>query len=569
MDRSSISSRPSRWPRLATRLVFATLLSGTSSTPAASDAVNGAWSVLGVATGDPVPRREYASIYDKENNRYLIFGGQGWTYPGPSQLFNEVWQLTLGDSPTWSQLVISGPSPGERHSPQWGYDEARERLLIFGGYGHHTPSGPDPQGQYLNDVWQLDLSGTTPTWTELIPTGTPPVGRLAGAAVYDPLGQRFVGFGGTSGLPCDTWELDLSGAPAWVPINTIETRPSAGYGMASIYDPVRNRMVIFGGSTSDGYFGTHNELWALNLTGDPQWERLYPAAPPPSGRRTLSAIYDPLRDRMVLYGGWDGGPNIEAFLGETWALSLAGFGEWAQLAPTGSTPVQRDAMAAIYDPGSDRMVVFGGWSGELMLGDTQFLEWGGSAVGASLTARAGATSSAAQLEWDVVSATGPHAAVYRRQIGTPWSSIAPVIADAGGNVQYVDPTVTPGARYAYRLVVSSQQGPVFGGEVWVDIPNQVTGLGPAAPISLALRHLGANPVRDRLVVSFALPTSEPARIEVLDLAGRRVVSREVGALGAGVHQLELGSAVNFGRGIYFIRLAQSGRTRSTRVVIGD
>ena len=94
-----------------------------------------------------------------------------------------------------------------------------------------------------------------------------PAGRLAGAAIYDPLRQRFVGFGGTAGLPCDTWELDLSGEPAWSTIPPDVGRPRAGYGMTPIYDPVRDRMVIFGGSTSDDYFGVHNEVWELNLSG--------------------------------------------------------------------------------------------------------------------------------------------------------------------------------------------------------------------------------------------------------------------------------------------------------------
>src|SRR5438093_1262550 len=111
----------------------------------------------------------------------------------------------------------------------------------------------------------LSLAGSMPagtaradgdgTWSSLDSTAASPGNRLAGAAVYDLLRQRFVGFGGTIGLPVDTWTLDLSGDPAWTPVQTDSTSPPGSYGMTTIYDPVRDRMIIFGGSTSENYYG--------------------------------------------------------------------------------------------------------------------------------------------------------------------------------------------------------------------------------------------------------------------------------------------------------------------------
>lgn len=43
------------------------------------------------------------------------------------------------------------------------------------------------------------------------------------------------------------------------------------------------------------------------------------AGVPPSQRFGHTAIFDPARDRMVVFGGWDG-----ASLNDVWALSLAG-----------------------------------------------------------------------------------------------------------------------------------------------------------------------------------------------------------------------------------------------------
>jgi hypothetical protein len=330
---------------LATSIALSLLLDPMTSRVAASPA-DGAWSLLETHGSAPSARREYAAVYDIQRQRYVIFGGFGFQAPHPSGLFNEVWSMTLGDHNHWVHWDVAGDPPGERHSPQWGYDPARQRLLVFGGYGYHDAGSGELE--YLNDVWELSLDGT-PTWTELHPTGTPPSGRLAGASVYDPLRQRFVGFGGTRGLPVDTYELDLSGEPTWRTVPTTGPTPRAGYGMATIFDPVRDRMLIFGGSTSDDYWGVHNDVWELSLLdATPAWHQIeLDSLSAPSPRRTLAAIHDPLRDRMVIFGGWDSGPGVSAFLNDAWALSLSPAPHWDPLQPSSALPVGRDAISAI------------------------------------------------------------------------------------------------------------------------------------------------------------------------------------------------------------------------------
>lgn len=530
---------------------------------ARTQAFDGTWSSLDVSVSKPDPRREFAAVYDVQRNRYLIFGGQGEPYP--SHLFNEIWSLSLDPSPTWTLITPSNSGPGERHSPQWGYDPARQRLLIFGGYGAHDPGGYD---DYLNDVWQLDLDGT-PTWTELTPSGTAPAGRLAGAAVYDPLRQRFVGFGGTRGLPVDTWELDLSGTPTWQTVDTDSTGPPGSYGMTVIYDPVRDRMITFGGSTSDAYYGVHNDVWALDLDRDtPTWTKLLPDGALPVARRSGTAIYDPLRDRMIAFGGWDSGPYVSDFLGDTWALSFTPGLAWTQLAPNGTLPAGRDAMEAVYDPLADRMVLFGGWSGAAFLNDTEFLNWGLPTTAPNITPNTSTDSAVALLSWHVANTTGVHAAVYRRQNGTPWSSIATAQRDGSGHVNFNDHAVTPGGRYGYMVAVSSQQGETFGGETWVTVAS-TTSVKPNAPSALGLDPVSPNPLFGRLAVSFTLPSATPARLELIDLAGRRLVSRDVGAMGLGAHRVDLGDGSAYPAGLYFVRLTQAGVTRTTRVAIGN
>src|SRR5262249_17475191 len=66
-------------------------------------------------------------------------------------------------------------------------------------------------------------------------------------------------------------------------------------------------------------------------------------------------------------------------------------------------------------------------------------------------------------------------------------------------------------------------------------------------------------------VSFRLATSEPARLEVHDLAGRRVLVRDLTGFRAGANRIELAEARTWPSGIYFPRLMQGSRSaRATR-----
>ena len=68
-------------------------------------------------------------------------------------------------------------------------------------------------------------------------------------------------------------------------------------------------------------------------------------------------------------------------------------------------------------------------------------------------------------------------------------------------------------------------------------------------------------------VRFSLPNGAVAALALFDLNGRRLVTRDVGTLGAGTHTLELGSERPIAPGVYFVRLAQGPRVATARVAI--
>jgi len=68
-----------------------------------------------------------------------------------------------------------------------------------------------------------------------------------------------------------------------------------------------------------------------------------------------------------------------------------------------------------------------------------------------------------------------------------------------------------------------------------------------------------------LTVRFTLPLAEPARLELVDVAGRAVVTREV--LGAGDHAVDLVAERRVPAGLYFVRLTQGANRKTARVTM--
>lgn len=83
------------------------------------------------------------------------------------------------------------------------------------------------------------------------------------------------------------------------------------------------------------------------------------------------------------------------------------------------------------------------------------------------------------------------------------------------------------------------------------------------PHSFALDPIRPNPSRGgALTVHSSLPTTEPARLELIDVAGRRFASRDVGI---GQTTFDLGKGLDLAPGLYLVRLRQGPYVRVTRV----
>ncbi len=201
----------------------------------------------------------------------------------------------------------------------------------------------------------LSVTTTAGVWRE-----TTPPQRYKHVACFDPVGRRMLFIGGQDDWPRNALyaiDADAPGEPTEV---TVGGDPLPGLTDASIvYDSRRQRVLVFGGDKLDYYagdLGVTNNVWEITLDAIPSGRLLTPQGERPLPRKGHAALYDPVRDRMVVYGGSAGADEV-------WALELSGLLRWVRLDPSGVAPAGRSGHGVLYDPEGDRMIVIGGGNG--------------------------------------------------------------------------------------------------------------------------------------------------------------------------------------------------------------
>jgi hypothetical protein len=597
-------------------LVSGGLVAGAAASEVWALALAGAttWTKLNPAAGGPGNRYAHAAVYDAANDRLVVFGG----IDGAGAAKNDAWALSLGATPAWTLIAATGTPPSTRFGAGALYDRARQRMVLFGG-GTGVPN--------QNDTWTLSL-GLTPAWTKLVPTG-PPQGRQFHTVSYDPIGDRLLAFGGSSGpILSDTWALALDAPVAWVPLSGTRRKGHSG-----VFDSARSRMVVFGGENgvtlNDAWelslgvlptwsrlaptgttptrtlhgaiyetrrdrmivFGGRgtttpvNDTWELTFSGELAWHPVLPVGTPPSPREDVAVIYDEPRGRMIVFGGAD----LGGVYNDVWALSLMGTPTWTKLLPTGTAPTARAGAQIVYDPARDRIVVYGGFNNQFLpVGDVFALTLSGTPNWTKLLPTGGppAPRVAGAVVFDsgrdrMVLSGGTDFDVF---FGDTWSLTFNGASTATWT-QLSTPGTAPTPRSDHRAVYdfASDRMLFFGGQNLAGILHETWALdftGPVAVPDLLLpsrmEFAGArpNPARAGLgtTLSFALPrASSAAELSLFDLAGRRVATLVKGPLAAGPQAVRWDGNGDAGQearaGVYFARLVTEEGVATSKVVV--
>jgi hypothetical protein len=214
-----------------------------------------------------------------------------------------------------------------------------------------------------------DASAPIARWVDRSPAknAPQPLGSEDASLVYDPVAARAILYGGKDDADLsqrDTWALDA--ARAWKRLTTSGKTPPASEDHTTIYDPAGHRMILHGGESGP----TTNKLWSLDLKTLAWKELTDPQVP---RRESHSAVYNSKWKRMVVFGGLD---RTREDLYEVWAMDLdpasPTFEKWQDLTVVEGRPPGRIDHAAVYDPVKNRMVLHGGWmkTRQGLLGDT-------------------------------------------------------------------------------------------------------------------------------------------------------------------------------------------------------
>lgn len=155
---------------------------------------------------------------------------------------------------------------------------------------------------------------------------------------------------GASGV-ADSAEVtvDLSESTPSLPASVGQALPGRYYA-STVWDPVNDRVLIFG-----GYDGRQkDDLFAYDpSTGN--WSRLNEG---PS-LRSHSAVFDSATGHMLVFGGNSGEPQTYSMQNDLWSYDVRS-GTWEKLSPSGPIPHEREHHSAVFAPERREMIVFGG-----------------------------------------------------------------------------------------------------------------------------------------------------------------------------------------------------------------
>lgn len=273
--------------------------------------------------------------FDPVERRFILHGGN--RFPTGS-VQNETWSFSIA-SASWTRLMTAGTVP-VRYCHCTAYLPAQRQVLIAGGRD---------SGGLVDSAYTLDLA--TLAWTKV--DGTVPTGAIGCLAHWMPSIGRAIVFGGDGpgGVNSRTWSYD----PAARTFTQLmpATSAAARRDPMSIFDPARNRIVLFGGAAAirQRYL---NDVATFDGT---TWTTVPAAGTRPSARRYGASGLDAIRGRWILFGGTNDADDVA----DLWTIDPATLEFTSQQLP--GAPSARGFTASGIDESTGVLYLFGGLLG--------------------------------------------------------------------------------------------------------------------------------------------------------------------------------------------------------------
>ena len=315
-------------------------------------------------------------------------------------------QLTAAVVPTSTWLwngswrLACGAGPGERAGEAMAYDPALKEVVLFGGSSSATCCS-----SLLSDTWAWNGAA----WVRATVTQSPP--PLYGASMaYDPVGQRLLLFGGMgvcvstllgACLLRPTYDSAATwaySAAGWTELSA-SGGPPARHFAAMAGDAASCTIALFGGETVRASIRSTGSVLDDSWVWNGAWQQVTSGGLP-SGRTQSGFAFDAEASDDVLYGGAaaPGSPTGNA-LGDTWTFSTPSICP----APTPSEAPTLHVYPDVTTDGFTVVAVGSGWvANKPEKVNLQWTEEGGSPLSpgrpvAAVTAGPGGTFSATIL----------------------------------------------------------------------------------------------------------------------------------------------------------------------------
>ena len=415
-------------------------------------------------------------------------------------------------------------------------------------------------------------SNTYSQWQRLATTGNVPHLKNV-SSIYDPLGNRIIVFGGrtATGIDNSMYSLNLANNSWSVITPSGGTVPSARYTADAYYDINTNSMFIWSGQGNQG--ALYNDVWVFNLVSN-VWSRVWPDSNQsgvPLRRYGTASMFEPVSGKITTFAGFTSIGRFE----DTWTFDVNSK-TWQDRTNTPHPP-KRCLHSGVYANDLGRFVIYAGQDDngprdDIWQCNLSSFVWGNITPAVKPPSRF----------WNsIIYYSGGNILIFgglgtaamndmwKFRMGTnSWEQIS-----QGGSI--------PGARWGHGgiYIASQDRMIIFGGEgdslyndTWQYSNVSVIGIEPVSnevPEGFKLEQNYPNPFNPVTKIKFSIPNVKAqmsnTRLSIFDAAGKLVSELLDKSLQAGEYEIGF-DASGLPSGVYYYRL-ESGSYKETRKMV--